>query len=104
MHCEKEKKNTFFMMASSFKALAASTAFGVRFGWADNDCKNVLSCSVGRKGSVGHDAAIVLSFCDILEVDMIELKEPACESIGSGVNRPSSTPPIRPWRTRAGPG
>jgi len=74
---------TFFMMTLFDKALAASTAFGVRFGWVDNDCKNVLSCSVGRKGSVGHDAAIALSFCDILEVDiMIELKEPACESIG----------------------
>jgi hypothetical protein len=75
IHSEEErvrerKKSTFFMMTSSFKALAASTAFGVRFGWADNDCKNVLSCNVGRKGSVGHDAAIVLSFCDILEADM----------------------------------
>jgi len=71
-------------MTSSFKALAASTALGVRFGCVDNDCKKVLSWRVGRNGSVGHDAAIAPNFCDILEVDMMirVRKEPACESIG----------------------
>jgi len=30
-------------MRFSFKAFAASIAFGVRFGWVDNDCKKSLS-------------------------------------------------------------
>ena len=75
-----QQDETLFMMALSFKALAAWTAAGVRCGWVDNDCKKVLSWRVGRNGSAGHDAAMVLSFWDILEIDMIRVqKEPAWE-------------------------
>lgn len=57
-------------MLFSSRPRAAWTACGVKLGCDASDWKKLLSWMLGRNGSVGHPAAISLSFRADLEADM----------------------------------
>lgn len=55
---------------SSDNTLADRTASGDRRGCVESDSRKTFSCTFGRNGSVGHAAAMVLSFWVYLDAAM----------------------------------